>query len=291
MTQCPPQRFALLIDADNLSGSDLVQVFDYLDRQHYQVSVRRAYGGHEKLGGMKDFLRQRAVRAFVNQGKGTTDVALTVDAMDLLHSEILPLMVGIASSDADFAPLALRLREAGIRVLCFANRLNAAPEALFIAYDELMFIDEIAQSAPIPKQQPESSVIATQVNTDRALELEQVQQTMTSPAASMPSAPDDAKSVAAKVKTAPAATNQLLSKPVSTVPDDPEMVRRILQAVPNWLPNTVQPLNQLGAPLRTGGIAKGSKPLHELFRKHPAYFKVQPSTGPAKQVKLLKKPS
>ena len=69
------------------------------------------------------------------------------------------------------------------------------------------------------------------------------------------------------------------------------MVRRILKAVPNWLPNTVQNLNQLGAPLRASGIAKGSKPLHELFRKHPAYFKVQPGTGPAKQVKLLKNPA
>lgn len=39
-----------------------------------------------------------------------------------------------------------------------------------------------------------------------------------------------------------------------------------------------------------GGIKKGSKPLHELFRKYPSFFKVLPLTGPAKQVRLLKRP-
>lgn len=290
MTQCQPQGFALLIDADNLSGSDLVQVFDYLDRQRYQVSVRRAYGGHEKLAGMKEMLRQCAVRAFVNQGKGTTDVALAVDAMDLLHSESLPLVVGIASSDADFAPLSLRLREAGIRVLCFANRLNAAPEALVIAYNELIFIDEIAQPVLVPKQQPVNFLVQTNPNTGQSSEDELAVQTMVKPAAPTPKAMDDNQPVAENAKPVPVAATQSVPKPVSTMADDPEMVRRILQAVPDWLPNTVQPLNQLGGPLRAEGIAKGSKPLHELFRKHPAYFKVQPSTGPAKQVKLLKIP-
>ena len=57
-----------------------------------------------------------------------------------------------------------------------------------------------------------------------------------------------------------------------------------------WLPNTVKQLNQLGTPLREHGITKGSKPLHELFRKYPAYFKVLPLTGQAKQVRLEKAP-
>jgi hypothetical protein len=91
-------------------------------------------------------LRQRSVRALVNQGKGTTDVSLVVDAMDLLHGSQLPSTVAIVSSDADFAPLALRLREADICVLCFANRLNATPGALAIAYDAVVFVDDLVKS-------------------------------------------------------------------------------------------------------------------------------------------------
>ena len=67
-------------------------------------------------------------------------------------------------------------------------------------------------------------------------------------------------------------------------------VHRILAELPAWLPNTVRQLNQLGAPLVKSGIKKGNKPLHELFRKYPAYFKVLPMTGAPKQVRLLKKP-
>jgi hypothetical protein len=297
MTQSPPQRFGLLIDADNISGADIDQVFDYLARQNYQVTLRRGYGGHEKLAGMKEMLRFRAVRAFVNQGKGTTDVALVVDAMDLLHNAGLPSVVGIASSDADFAPLALRLREAGIRVLCFANRLIAAPESLKMAYDEVVFIDEMTpdisatnpQANNLPADEhadtslakPTSQAAASFDDREVAPNHEAVRHELVEGLSFKVPNPAAAKPTVAK---------QPMAQAVSTVSDDPEIVRRILRAVPGWLPNTVQNLNQLGSPLRASGIATGSKPLHELFRKHPSYFKVQPTTGPAKQVKLLKVP-
>jgi hypothetical protein len=133
---------AFLLDADNLSStSDVDQVFAHFRRLGVTVTVRRAYGGNEKLTGMKDVLRQHAVRAFVNQGRGTTDAALVIDAMDLLHHDALPGMVAIGSSDADFAPLAVRLREDGIRMICFALRDKADAEALALVYDEVVYLD------------------------------------------------------------------------------------------------------------------------------------------------------
>ena len=142
-------RVALLIDADNLSSSgDVEETFRALEQSGLHVSVRRAYGGQEKLAGIKDVLRQHAVRCFINQGKGTTDVALVVDAMDLLHTGSLPDTVAIASSDADFAPLALRLREAGMRVMCFVRREKSDVDALKLAYDEILFVDVEPVRAP-----------------------------------------------------------------------------------------------------------------------------------------------
>ena len=135
-------KVALLIDADNLSSaSDMEEAFRQLAAMGLTVSVRRAYGGLDKLAGIKDVLRAFAVRSFINQGKGTTDVALVVDAMDLLYNDSLAPTVAIASSDADFAPLALRLREAGLRVLCFARREKSDAEALALCYDEVLYVD------------------------------------------------------------------------------------------------------------------------------------------------------
>jgi hypothetical protein len=242
---------AFLIDADNMSPAAVDEAFGHFGKMDVQVSVRRAYGGHEKLSGMKEVLRRHAIRAFVNHGKGTTDVALAVDAMDLLHRALLPGRVAIGSSDADFSPLAVRLREAGVRVLCFAQRSKADDEALQFAYDKVIYVDaQVIEKSPPAVPSP--------------LQVERLPL---------------AVPVTAAMPAAPAATA-----------DEGDAVRRILAVLPEWLPNTIKQLNQLGAPLRDGGIKKNNKPLHELFRRHPAYFKVLPVAGPAKQVRLLKKP-
>lgn len=134
---------AFLLDADNLSSvADVEAVFEHLGRLGEPISVRRAYGGFDKLGNLKDVLRSHAVRAFVNQGKGTTDAALIVDAMDLLHHGELPATVVIGSSDADFAPLVVRLREAGRRVTCLALRDKADDQALSLVYDEVTYLHD-----------------------------------------------------------------------------------------------------------------------------------------------------
>ena len=286
-----PRKLALFIDADNLSPNDIETVFAYLKREGYDPVIRRAYGGHEKLSGMKEVLRKCAIRALVNQGKGTTDVSLTVDAMDLLHGSQLPSTVAIASSDADFAPLALRLREADVRVVCFASHLNSTPSALAIAYQEVVFVDE---------QEREEKEAAAQVGLDhitnapivRSLAAESVlprlekQNPATLTATSHGGKPPDSE--LQKPKTV--VTEPSVVKKTIQVLDDPVIVSRILDVLTDWLPNTLKSLNQIGGPLRASGIAKGNKPLHELFRKHPSYFKVVPSTGPAKQIKLLKSP-
>jgi len=135
---------ALLIDADNLSPDGMERGLAELGERGLNVIVRRAYGSHETLAVIKDFLQAHGVRAVVNQGKGTTDAALVVDAMDLLHGHRLPGVVAIGSGDGDFAPLVVRLREAGCRVLCLAQRRKSS-DSLDRTYDEVIFIDGTAR--------------------------------------------------------------------------------------------------------------------------------------------------
>jgi hypothetical protein len=143
---------ALIIDADNISDAPCVErALGHMHEQGWRLTVRRAYGGHEKLAGLKDCLLRHGIRALVNQGKGTTDALLVVDVMDLFHTAELPDIVAIASSDADFAPLAVRLREAGIRVICFAQSGKAASEELAKVYEQVVYVD--AEGVPAPRRQ------------------------------------------------------------------------------------------------------------------------------------------
>lgn len=247
-------RAAFFVDGDNLSPLAVSKAFNDLARRVTLVNVRRAYGGTQKLVDLKDVLRKNGIRASVNQGRGTTDVALVVDVMDLLHANLLPSVVALASSDADFAPLALRLREAGLKVICYAERDKAALDELKAVYGEVVLVEDVVE------QHPDSATGDAMRQTP------------------VPAPIKDAKPI-----------EQV--SPASAEPEGDRLaVTKILAALPKWLPDTVRQLNQLGAPLRDKGIKKGSRPLHDLFRKYPTYFKVLPSTGQAKQVRLLKAP-
>ena len=153
---------AILIDADNISDAATIERgLAHMQDQGWRLTVRRAYGGHEKLSGLKDCLLRHGIRALVNQGKGTTDALLCVDVMDLFHAAELPDIVAIASSDADFAPLAVRLREAGIRVICFAQRAKAAGEELAKVYEQVVYLDDVpAPAAPRPARKAAAKKVA-----------------------------------------------------------------------------------------------------------------------------------
>ena len=143
---------ALIIDADNISDAATIErALAHVQEQGWRLTVRRAYGGHDKLANLKETLLRHGIRALVNQGKGTTDALLCVDVMDLFHTAELPDIVAIASSDADFAPLAVRLREAGIKVVCFAQAGKAAGEELAKVYEQVVYLDA---PQPQPAQRP-----------------------------------------------------------------------------------------------------------------------------------------
>ena len=241
---------AFLLDADNLSSaSDVDQIFNHFRRLGIMVSVRRAYGGTEKLTGIKDVLRQHAVRSFVNQGKGTTDAALIIDAMDLLHHDALPGMVAIGSSDADFAPLAVRLREDGIRVLCFALRDKADSEALALVYDEVVYLDGAARTErPEPAPGPARKTPAAKKTVARA------------PA----------------VKAAPA-PKASASKVFAT---DDEF-EDILAAVPALLSGEPVPLNDVTKQLRDAKVLGRSAKSTTLLGRYAGDFRLTPERNPA----------
>lgn len=134
---------ALLIDADNASASSIADVLDELASRG-SVTVRRAYGNwtSSTLASWRSELQNYAIRPIqqfdVSKGKNATDMAMTIDAMDILHSRTVATF-GLVSSDSDFAPLALRIREQGSEVIGFGE--SKAPEAFRKACTSFIYTD------------------------------------------------------------------------------------------------------------------------------------------------------
>lgn len=126
-----PSRIALLIDADNADPSSIGQVLrDVASRG--SCTVRRAYGDWSapRLRPWVARLHELAIRPMqqvsLTPRKNATDIAMTIDAVDLWHAAA-PDGYALVSSDADFTPLALYLREQGADVHGYGRASTPAP--------------------------------------------------------------------------------------------------------------------------------------------------------------------
>ncbi len=117
MASHAPMRLAVLIDTENVTpaaANDLFQAIGKLG----MATVRRAYGNWSSpaVGGWKSAAHQHALqpvhRHSCTPAKNTTDIALIIDAMDLLHGGRVDGFRLIAS-DGDYSQLAIRIREQG----------------------------------------------------------------------------------------------------------------------------------------------------------------------------------
>ncbi|KRF28515.1 NYN domain-containing protein [Phycicoccus sp. Soil802] len=142
----PRARIALLIDADNSSAAKLDLILNELSA-YGETSIRRAYGNWTKAGlrPWAEVLHSRAIRPVqqydYSRGKNASDMAMVVDAMALLYNDH-PDAFGIVSSDADFTPLVMHLREKGAAVYGFGERKT--PEPFRSACTKFLFLDQLA---------------------------------------------------------------------------------------------------------------------------------------------------
>ena len=115
------ERFALLIDADNVSAKYIKPILDELSK-YGNVTYKRIYGDWTRpnSAGWKEELLQNSITPIqqfsYTYGKNATDSAMIIDAMDILYSGNVDGYC-IVSSDSDFTRLAARLRESGMLVL------------------------------------------------------------------------------------------------------------------------------------------------------------------------------
>lgn len=179
------KNIAVLVDGDNTQYSKMQSVIQKIST-YGRIVVKRVYGNWKKEG-LKNWENEIKSLAFKAQqqfdyvtDKNATDMALTIDAMDLLYTGTYDAFV-IVSSDSDYTPLNIRLKEAGIFVIGVGKQ-NAS-EAFKRSCDDFIEIeslddDDSAINTPVvqkTQKQSNSKLSNKKVDTDS----EQSETTMT----------------------------------------------------------------------------------------------------------------
>lgn len=147
-------RFAVLIDADNVSEKYIKFILDEISNEGI-ITYKRIYGDWTKpaLGSWKSILLEYSITPMqqygYTTGKNATDSAMIIDAMDILYTGNVEGFC-IVSSDSDFTRLASRLRESGITVVGMGEKKT--PSAFIAACNKFKYLEVIAKE--IDNQSP-----------------------------------------------------------------------------------------------------------------------------------------
>ncbi|ASP16365.1 hypothetical protein HMPREF9120_00514 [Neisseria sp. oral taxon 020 str. F0370] len=138
------KKLAVLIDADNASAAIVEPLLAEIAKYGI-ASVKRIYGDWSSgLNKWKEALLPHAIipiqQFAYTKGKNSTDMAMVIDAMDLLYSGTFDGFC-IVSSDSDFTRLASRIRESGLTVYGFGEQKT--PEAFRRACDAFIFVENL----------------------------------------------------------------------------------------------------------------------------------------------------
>lgn len=142
-------RLAVLIDAENASARIAEALFTEIATLG-EASARRIYGdfASAQIAGWTRVLARFAIQPqqnFANtKGKNSGDIALVIDAMDLLHSGRFDGFC-LVSSDADFTRLASRIREEGVDVFGFGEQKT--PESFRQACTRFIYTENLSAPA------------------------------------------------------------------------------------------------------------------------------------------------
>lgn len=150
------KKFAVLIDADNISHRKIKDILDEI-ANYGTPTIKRIYGDFTdpKFAAWKSVLLENSITPIqqyaYTTGKNATDSALIIDAMDILHKESVNGFC-IVSSDSDYTRLASRIRESGREVLGFGEKKT--PKPFIKSCDKFIYVEILGQPEPAPVPAP-----------------------------------------------------------------------------------------------------------------------------------------
>ena len=138
------QKIALFIDADNAPAGKFEVVLSEVAK-YGVVTIRKAYGNWKSptLKKWEELLHEYAIQPIqqydLTKGKNASDIAMVIDAMDVMYTKQIDVMCFV-SSDSDFTPLVTRALAEGKVVLGFGERKTPSP---FVnACSKFLFLDQ-----------------------------------------------------------------------------------------------------------------------------------------------------
>lgn len=146
-TTLPDLRLAVLIDADNVPSANIKAMLEEIAK-YGTPTFKRIYGDwtNPRVTSWKAVLLDNAITPIqqysYTTGKNSTDSAMIIDAMDILYTGRVDGFC-LVSSDSDFTRLAIRLREAGMKV--FGMGEKKTPSAFTSACDRFIYIEILSK--------------------------------------------------------------------------------------------------------------------------------------------------
>jgi uncharacterized protein (TIGR00288 family) len=141
-------RIALFIDCDNISHKAIEGIINELSKYGI-VNIRQAYGNWTKdnLKNWEDKLLEFAIKPIqqfdYSRNKNATDILMTIDAIDLLHTKDIDAFA-FATSDSDFTPVVMRVQTEGIKVFGFGEKKT--PKPFMVACSQFIFTEKLMRT-------------------------------------------------------------------------------------------------------------------------------------------------
>ncbi len=153
-------RIALFIDCDNISHKAIEGIINELSK-YGVVNIRQAYGNwtKENLKNWEEKLLEFAIKPIqqfdYSKQKNATDILMTIDAIDLLHTKDIDAFA-IATSDSDFTPVVMRVQAEGIKVFGFGEKKT--PKPFMAACSQFIFTEHLMSDDDEQKSEKEESL-------------------------------------------------------------------------------------------------------------------------------------
>ncbi len=144
-------HIALFIDCDNISHKAIEGIINELSK-YGVVNIRQAYGNWTKdnLKNWEDKLLEFAIKPIqqfdYSKNKNATDILMTIDAIDLLHTKDIDAFA-FATSDSDFTPVVMRVQNEGIKVFGFGEKKT--PKPFMAACSQFIFTEKLMKTGTV----------------------------------------------------------------------------------------------------------------------------------------------
>ena len=142
------RKIVLLIDAENTSARYAKRIVDYLEKRG-DIICARIYGDFINNVSVKgwnsvaiEYEMEQKQQLTTSAGKNSSDIALVIDAMDLLYQKNIDTLC-IVTSDGDFTGLVKRIREDGIEVIGIGK--SDASKRLEKVCDQFLDFEELEE--------------------------------------------------------------------------------------------------------------------------------------------------